>query len=550
MELGAIERERHYRVPQQSGSALIDPGLEQLRTNLETRRATSDWNGVEFCGHSVTDLRLAARAESIQLSHSYTRQYADVPAIDGLSDGPLLLTGHQPELFHAGVWFKNFLVSQLALQTAGVAINFLVDNDLCRTTAIRVPCRLSGNQPSVEVPLGNAAAEEKLIASAVAFDAARDSIPWEHRRVNDVEQWRSFPRQVRRLLVEEIRQPLVHRLWDYAVEAIAKDSRVGYAIAQARHRIELQHGLRTLEVPLSHLVSTLTFARFSLQLLGELPRLQAIYNGQRAAYRRLHHIRSQAHPVPLLEQQHGWLEAPWWVYRPEAPHRQRLWVRLVDDALILSDQAGWQATIEGRLDCDNASAQWLDLLADGICLRPRALLTTMYLRMLVGDTFIHGIGGGKYDQLTDAIMREFFGITPPDFVVASATMHLPLKSSEENLSSQAEQQRLWELKFHSDQLPSLQIVAPEFGDLVRRKRELLENIPPRGEKWKWHLEMTRLNAQLANLANDATQATQRRLEQAQLAARQRRISQSREYSFCLFEAEQLIPQLQRAAAGT
>ena len=416
----AADSYRHFRVPQESGRALIDPPAERVRESLHTLDAKVELAGLEFCGKSISVVRCEARREAIGLARDYTRSYSDLPPqFDSVNDlTPIILAGHQPELFHPGVWFKSFLLSQVGKQSGGVGINFLVDNDLCRSTAIRVPTRTD---------------DGAVIASSVPFDAPRDNIPWELRRLSDPECWRQFPANVRKLLLPEIERPLVYDLWQFASESVARTGRIGNAIAEARHRIESEMGLETLEVPLSRLVSTRAFARFSLQLLSELPRLQTIYNSQRELYRASHHIRSQAHPVPRLEQQHGWLEAPWWVYRPATQKRQRLWVKLIDNRLMLSDLAGWQAVIEGRLDCDKAASQWLEILeldsrGDGVCLRPRALLTTMYTRLILGDAFIHGIGGGKYDQLTDSIIQEFFGVTPPGVIVASATLRLPVAS--------------------------------------------------------------------------------------------------------------------------
>ncbi len=50
----------------------------------------------------------------------------------------------------------------------------------------------------------------------------------------------------------------------------------------------------------------------------------------------------------------------------------------------------------------------------------------MFARLVLSDVFIHGIGGAKYDQLTDAIVRRFFGVEPPGYLVATATLKLPL----------------------------------------------------------------------------------------------------------------------------
>ena len=61
-------------------------------------------------------------------------------------------------------------------------------------------------------------------------------------------------------------------------------------------------------------------------------------------------------------------------------------------------------------------------------LRTRALTTTLFSRFLLGDLFIHGIGGAKYDELGDEIARRFFGIEPPGFLTVSMTLWLGLPS--------------------------------------------------------------------------------------------------------------------------
>ena len=524
---------RQFRVPQESGRGLIDPALEVVRRDLHTLDTKTELTGLEFCGKSISVVRCEARREAVELARQYTRRYQNIASrFESVKDSsPIILAGHQPELFHPGVWFKNFLLSKLAADSGAVAINFLVDNDLCRSTAIRVPTRTS---------------DGSVIATSVPFDAARDGIPWEQRELSDRECWRNFPMAVRSALLPEVEHPLVDGVWKFADESLARTGRIGLAIAEARHRIETEMGLETLEVPLSQLASTRAFARFSIQLLSELPRLQAVYNEQREIYRAAHRIRSQAHPVPALEQQHGWFEAPWWVYSAKAPKRQRLWVKLTDSRLTLSDRAGWQAVIEGRLECDQAASQWLEILSSGVCLRPRALLTTMYARLIVGDAFIHGIGGGKYDQLTDAIIREFFGVEPPRVIVASATVRLPIANAAMTESSVEQRERLWRLKYHAESVSQSQAESElEMTQLAARKRELLSNIPARGDKWEWHHQITAVNKRLAELVAAESESTKAQLEQATIDERQQRILASREYSFCLFEREFLQREFQR-----
>ena len=530
---------QNYRAPRENLSSLVAPGALDIAAGSKTFTGHDfdDSSSLEFCGKSLEDTRHLARQEAAELAVQYTSQYQTIsrPSADYLEQ-PFFLSGHQPELFHSGVWFKNFLLSQLAESTGGLAINFLVDNDLCRDTSIRVPTRRSSAQLRL-APLG--------------FDNRSDSMPWELRSLQDSDEWHSFPSRVQTELSSVgIDSPLLHKLWPHTLEPLKQFGLPGGAITQARHRIESEIGLNTLEVPLSQLVSTRAFARFSIQLMSNLPRLQKVYNSQLDAYRKAHKIRSTAHPVPALEQQDGWLEGPWWVYRAESPTRQRLWIRMLDNQLILSDRVGWEAVIEGRLDCDNAATQWLEQLAGGVCLRPRALLTTMYLRLFVADWFLHGIGGGKYDQLTDGILSEYFGIAPPPFAVATSTLHLPMTNSARPCVEIEEEIRThrnarWQDRFHAERH------AGRLGDEAKRlldeKQRLLANIPPKGEKWEWHHELKRVNDQLAALAAPLQAEHDSALEQLQAELKQAQITESREFSFCLFPEEAIVPALKAMA---
>ncbi len=555
MSVVASQKYQKYEAPQRHGAALIVPDRSDLLNQLTRPSPVPDDHGIEFCGKPLSTVRDDARREVVRKALDYTQAYRSVSEhiCNSPQLPPLILSGHQPELFHCGVWFKNFLLSALAEKTGAIAINFLVDNDLCRTTSIRVPA-LKNQQHLTNPTIGQATSE--LMFQSVSFDGPRAAIPWELRHLESSDTWRAFPQAVSDALLPNLPRPLLVDVWPDAVEAVQRSGRPGLAIAQMRHQLEKRVGLQTLEVPLSHLVSTRAFARFSIQLLSELPRLQEIYNSRLAHYRAAHRIRSHAHPVPALAQEHGWLEAPWWIYRAEAPQRRALWVRSVDNQLILSDRAGWQTTIEGRLDCDNAASQWLELQADGVCLRPRALLTTMYLRIIVSDLFIHGIGGGKYDQLTDGIALDFFGIKPSSMAVATATLHLPLGDKwptetalepvdlENQLAN--ERDKLWQIRYHADQKAVLS--TDEQKQLASRKHELLANIPPRGEKWRWHREMTAVNKRLSELAAAQADQARRELEHLTELQRDRRILQSRETSFCLFPLEPVTTQLKQLAA--
>ncbi len=535
-----------YRAPEASASALVQPSLASvLRQHVGFAPQRDGVSDLRIGPYRLGELRGPARRDALRAAIDYTRTYRDI-WFDAdrycmqADEAAWLVAGHQPELFHPGVWFKNFLLSQASAQAACVALNLVIDNDLCRSPAIRVPVIDQKDGLSL------------VRTESIAFDASSPPVAWECRSILDKEVLRSFPQRVREVMPGALPKPLVEALWSHANEAAERTGRLGLTLAQARHAFEGQLGLRTLELPLSTLAEQPSFAKFSLAILADLPRFQDVYNGQRAAYRQANGIRSQSHPVPALQSRHGWLEAPWWVYRHAEPTRRRLFVRMDGENLMLSDQAGWQEVIEGPLDSDDAVADWMQLTIDGVLLRPRALITTMFTRLVISDLFVHGIGGGKYDQMTDAIIQHYFQVPAPQMVVATATLRLPLAEQLGLGSTKANAQALqqassaaWHMRYHPEQ--HVAQADSETEALLIRKRELLAAIPPRGEKWEWHREITRVNERLAELNAQAYQASQRQLSELAAQTRQLKLATSREFSFCLFEQHGLVNTLQRLA---
>src|SRR5262249_37727481 len=86
------------------------------------------------------DADAGARGESASARWSASAsEWADPPESIDPATMPLYVSGHQPTLFHPGVWVKNFVVGRLAKQNRGVGLNLVVDTDTMSLTSIRVP---------------------------------------------------------------------------------------------------------------------------------------------------------------------------------------------------------------------------------------------------------------------------------------------------------------------------------------------------------------------------------------------------------------------------
>lgn len=510
-----------YRAPREHGSAIIEPPLSHapalVRQNMEQAEGW-EW---EFAGEPIERLRKAARAELVSAAVRYTRAYRDVSASTD-PNRPLIMAGHQPELFHPGVWFKNFALSSLGAHLPATVVNLVVDNDLRGAPAVRVPMR---------------DARGKITLGPVAIDGPGRSIPYEQHQIVDQAIFHTFDERLRKAVRHLVDDPCVTELWPHARAAARRCDNTGCALAQGRHALEAELGLQTLELPLSVACRSRSFAAFVVGMLGELPRFHDCYNQAIREYRRAHKIRSSAHPVPELHESDEWLEAPLWIYGDTQPERRPAWVRMQGGCLEISDRQSSELRIEASPDHPAAADE---LFAKGNAdfkLRPRALVTTMYARLILSDLFLHGIGGGKYDQLGDIIVRRFFGLEPPRFMVMSATALLPgVRLPDASQTVQVIERRIRDTYYHPETF------APDVGSergLLMKKRELLTAVPPRGEKGAWHARISEVNRRLSDRLRGQREALQQQLTDANERLREQQLLSSREHPFCIFPLDYL-----------
>jgi len=513
---------RPLRAPREDRTALVEPPLEDARRLIERNVQQAAEQDYDFQGRGLFELRDEARTALLDDAWTWTSSYRDA-ARPTQDRGPLLLAGHQPELFHPGVWMKNFALDWLARRLGGVAVNLLIDSDTAKRTWVTVPAG------SVAEP----------VRRRIALDEPGSRIPYEEREVLDGETFSSAGRRALAAMAPLVPDPMIGDYWPLADARRRATGKLGAALAQSRHQLEGRWGLETLEVPQSRICGSEPFCWFLAHLLARLPRLWQLHNETVGTYRRVHRIRSAAHPVPDLHADDRWLEAPFWVWHAGDPRRRPLFARQRADEIVLSDGEAWELPLPLTAEGDGARAveRLLDASRQGVRIRSRALITTLWARLVLGDLFIHGIGGAKYDQLTDVLVERFFGLSPSQFLILSATLHLPIPRERVRADEEREiHQKLRQLTYHPEKFIDGARSGPshEAAKLIRQKQRWIET-PQTPENARTRCRsIRRVNEALQPyVARKRRELVSRRAE-AERALRAEKVLGSREYAFCLY----------------
>lgn len=496
-------------IPESSPAAVAAPAYHTWLDLARANRAALDTTTATIAGVPLGELRRAARAEILPLAAAYTRSLGHDPPKHG--EDLVLATGHQPVLVHPGIWIKYLALARL-VPPGGVGVNVIVDSD-------------ATGEIDAEVPR----ADGRLGRARVILAQAGPEVPAEVVPAPDVAQWRAFAAEIDGHLAT-LDEPAIAEAWGRArsLLPVRTPSEAGLSGAVTALRRALEGPRSYLDIPVSHLIRTAAFRRFAASILNESARFAEVHNGCLADYRTHYGMRTAAQPFPDLEVNGGRVEAPFW-YVDEG-RRWPLFVDVNAGRLIARDRA------VGPLPSDPD-----DPAFKSVPLRPRALTMTAFKRTAVVDLFIHGIGGGRYDRATDAIVREFFGIAPPAYAIVTATLWLPFRDSG---APDEERRRLrrtmLDLQHNPDRFLSADSgphreLAAEKWSLIRRLE--VPNTMTRRERRQATQRIREINSTLQVAVADRVATVQEALHRVDIRQEDAEVTAYRAYPFILHRVE-------------
>lgn len=513
-------------LPAGHGEVLTRPPFEGWASLARANHAAARAWTFLVAGVPATDLREQARAESLATAAEFSAGMGVEVAPPGPPDGLVVATGHQPELYHPGVWIKDFLLQRLADESGATAIDLVVDSDAFQVLGVSAPCMAPGVKRCTQY----------LAIGGPNTSYASATVPSE-RDVND------FCAAADNMLAS-LPAPAVRRhfaAFCAHLEAARPDARsLAELVTMARRRYEAPAGSTYLELPVTSVARTAAFRTFVVDLALNARRFSDAYNAELAEYRFVNKTRSAAQPFPDLAVETDSVELPLWLL---GAGRTSVVARELADGITRLEGIDGTAIVD--LPADPAAAV-AALAASDALIAPKALALTTFVRLFACDLFIHGVGGGRYDRVADGVCRRYYGIEPPEFVVASTTMYLPIGAhivSEDEVA--AAKARLNRLEHNPDALlDEVEFDSAEEHsnavELAHEKADLVSAIArPDADKKALGARIREVNTALAALLAPLRAGME--AEVARLEA-QRAVSEiltDRTYPFCFWSPDEV-----------
>jgi hypothetical protein len=499
------------QTPRGHQSILIEPSPPSLLRDLRTANVEHT-AGAPLLDTDVLDARRCLR-ERLGLS------------------GPVILTGHQAEFFHAGVFAKSIAADAIAAATHGQSVYITVDTDTPKTAHLMAP--------TIEADV-----VRRRAALIPSLDAA---IPMNAQPALANSAWRAFFADVRTGIpaADTTLFDVYQQGW-FAGSGPMVDSCAAFMRANAacEHTLGFQHApqLRT-----SELSAWPEFRAFVAHLAANAAAFRSAYNESQAAYRARRRVRSPLRPVPPLAEIDGRCELPFWIVRADAPRRRLFVCRHGEHLAFFADaeHVGNECARDlGRWE--RHAAPWA-IEDAGWRILPRALTLSAFCRLCLSDLFIHGIGGAKYDEMTEAFVTRFWGIQAPPTACVTASLHLELPAAPEaEAAVRSARRNARDIRFnpqrHADGLPADLLAERKrlIDEAIRLAREDRHN---RAERHAVFKSIRNANAKLVALAG----STQRALQDAVAAAERRFDSHKQAIDREFFYAMHQRPHLQTLA---
>jgi hypothetical protein len=528
---------KSFTIPKKNKEIFIEPAYEDIPGLIDLNKERFQSYDFNINGIPFSQFREQVRSDTLKKAGEYSEKFLslcsnlNIAGTENLScikdsytpGKAIIQTGHSPTLAHPGVLIKHSLMNSIVKKVNGIGINMVVDNDAGNDNCLNIP-DINGSDSSVE---------------KIKYHPGLHNLAFEEIRYTDPTQLLGFQESVLKSLHNPDMKKTFDNFMNVAIKLSGETLQFSDLFTFARHAFLTRFGVSNLEVPVSLISEIDTFLNFFLHITANAKSFVDIYNAKLREYRKLKKISSKANPLPDLMEKGFVVEIPFWMWKRDET-RKSLFASIANDnriSIICENKIVEHFDFDGRSRSTKNLEKLKMLISNGIKIRPKAIANTMYSRMFFSDLFIHGIGGAKYDLITDEIIREFFGAEPPEYATISATLHLPYKpfdTSKEDVN--ALKQVIKDMGYNPDRYASDEIMEDaEMRSMVSEKKELIVKVShDTKEKHLTFDRIKQINSLMREKISPLIKEKEKEMEDLEKKLIYNSIVTNRDYPFCLY----------------
>jgi hypothetical protein len=511
---------RNLSIPKEKDVIFIDPDPSRWPSLLAANRLIAE---------NVPG-KLESRRELLRIAHDYTLRIMDIVCPNNIREN-VIAAGHQAIWHHCGIWAKNLTVSTFAEAVDGCGLHLVLDHDVCDTAMVLPRENTDGN----------------WCFERIEVEPKQKTIPLECRQLPLESYLRTFVDTVVKARAGQI----CSDIWlEYAVpekNRISHLSNIADLITYLQSVLNVSLHLNMMYLPVSKLSESNAFMDFVTSIIVNAVSFAASYNDAITEQINGPRISRRDTLRPLvLDKIAGLTELPFWLLLPNG-ERTSLYVRQKETDKI---RIGTVSSTFGHLDsaCPAGKAHQLrDALQQlGYRLRPKAVSLTLFVRLFLADWFVHGVGGTRYEFVTDYIIADYYGKKPLKFGTTTCTMTLPLSntvgSHKDNLAQL--KHKLHSIKHNPERHIEYSVLRREpVASLLREKKRRIAQatdcaLPSNLRKSAWS-SLSTVNGRLFEYARDKADMLETKIVEFEKKSISQRVFNYREYFFGLFPKTKL-----------
>jgi len=511
---------KNLTVPNEQNTIFVSPQFSRWPTLLlENKSAIQNLPYLQKC-----------RKELLNTAADYTQHLTGESSCTGSSEN-IIVTGHQPIWHHCGILAKNLATAQCAKNVSGCAVHLVLDHDVCET-AMLFPRQTNDGSWHFE---------------SLELESNQNPVPLEFRP----------PPQTTKIqaLIDKVADTNQNR---FCTELWSENAR--YRLLRAHHLKNIADfttysqamlnsvlGLNITYLPVSLLAQSNAFLHFAASIIRDAAHFANSYN-KAISQQTKHESQDPQKTIPPLTTNtpKAMTELPFWLFSPEGRRTSLFVTSNKSDQIAIGTTSTQVANLDAKCVSGETDLLKNSLVESGYRLRPKAVSLTLFARLYLADLFVHGIGGARYEHVTDYILRHYYQIEPASFAVATATARLPLSDRAGTALETITQlkQKIRNVKYSPEKFiqASLQRQEP-VKSLITTKNRLIETSKNRRlqsdtRKLAWR-SISQVNKELSKYTEASHHNLEKSLKSVEYKQKSSRVLNYREYFFGLFPKKML-----------